>query len=821
MPYLQRLLRHFVAALTVPALVGWYVSGRFFPLSEAQERAMRLAGSLGAAALLVAVVLALRSFAAPLRRALARANALSPEERTDAALVAMQLPFRIAAVVLAVSASLTGAIAAVELRAGLPVDVTVAGAAAALAFGLMAAMLGYSVAVIDLAPALESLGPTALVERGTVRGKVLVVCYGLLAIATLLVGSTAYARFRADADAAYVASMGRQMDDAALVARNDGPGRAAAVLYRSTGAPVVVRSAAGVLARAGSPRVLEVSADGLTSEPVPGGWILRRGLGAGATAVAFFSEAPLLQRRHAFWGEALVLGVVIFAAASLLVWVAARTLTLPIRTLGRAADQIASGDLTVSPAAVTRDEMGQLAADFRRMAQGLGGLVVDVQSATRNVHDGAREMGLIGERVRGGALEEHERLVAVSGAVAAMQDSVALVARGIDSLADYVSTTSSVVGEMSAALEEVRRQAADLARSADAAGSDVDSLAVSGRGAHAQLAALNDLATNAGASLGSVSSSLAALRGAADESQTMADQVADLAEDSGAIVNVAVAGIEALRQAVDDAKRRVGALGRRSDDVDQILDFVGEVAGRTNLLSLNASIIATQAGEHGKAFAVVADQIRELAAQIASSTKSIGDIIGAVRDDVAGTARLIERGDELAAQGVTVARRSLESLDEIRRAAARGRETATAIQAAVQTHARSSEAIADLVSSVAHNSRSVAETIQMVGRSVESVRSVTRGVNGVAERVARALEEQSGMGHRQLDGLERIDGRLTEIRRAVDAHEAATRRVRELLIHLTRTAEQHEAAVSELAGLADRLGGRSRALADRVGRFKV
>ena len=821
MPYLQRLLRHFVAALTVPALVGWYVSGRFFPLSEAQERAMRLAGSLGAAALLVAVVLALRSFAAPLRRALPRADALSPEERTDAALVAMQLPFRIAAVVLAVSASLTGAIAAVELRAGLPVDVTVAGAAAALAFGLMAAMLGYSVAVIDLAPALESLGPTALVERGTVRGKVLVVCYGLLAIATLLVGSTAYARFRADADAAYVASMGRQMDDAALVARNDGPGRAAAVLYRSTGAPVVVRSAAGVLARAGSPRVLEVSADGLTSEPVPGGWILRRGLGAGATAVAFFSEAPLLQRRHAFWGEALVLGVVIFAAASLLVWVAARTLTLPIRTLGRAADQIASGDLTVSPAAVTRDEMGQLAADFRRMAQGLGGLVVDVQSATRNVHDGAREMGLIGERVRGGALEEHERLVAVSGAVAAMQDSVALVARGIDSLADYVSTTSSVVGEMSAALEEVRRQAADLARSADAAGSDVDSLAVSGRGAHAQLAALNDLATNAGASLGSVSSSLAALRGAADESQTMADQVADLAEDSGAIVNVAVAGIEALRQAVDDAKRRVGALGRRSDDVDQILDFVGEVAGRTNLLSLNASIIATQAGEHGKAFAVVADQIRELAVQIASSTKSIGDIIGAVRDDVAGTARLIERGDELAAQGVTVARRSLESLDEIRRAAARGRGTAAAIQAAVQTHARSSEAIADLVSSVAHNSRSVAETIQMVGRSVESVRSVTRGVNGVAERVARALEEQSGMGHRQLDGLERIDGRLTEIRRAVDAHEAATRRVRELLIHLTRTAEQHEAAVSELAGLADRLGGRSRALADRVGRFKV
>jgi methyl-accepting chemotaxis protein len=820
MPFLQRLLLRFLSALTVPALVAWYVSGRFFPLSIAQDRTMRLAVPVACLVLLVAVVGGLWLLAAPLRVALARPQALSSGERASAALAAMGFPSRIAALVLAVSGALTVAIAFAEARAGLPVDVTIAGAAAALAFALMAAMLGYSVAAIDLAPVLEWLGPTELRARGTVRGKVLVVCYGLLAIATLLVGAMAYARYRADIDDAHLAAMGRAMDDAADVARQEGGGRAVTLLNRRTGATAVVRGAAGVVARAGSQRVLEMAAQGPTSEPVAGGWILRRDAGP-ATVVAFFSEAPLLARRRAFWGEAVVLGVVIFVAASLLVWFAAKTLTLPIRTLGRAADQIASGDLTVWPASVTRDEMGQLAADFRRMAQGLGGLVNDVQSATRNVQDGAREMGEIGERVRGGALEEHDRVVAASAAVAAMQESVALVGRGIDSLADYVSTTSSVVGEMSAALEEVRRQAADLMRSVDAAGTDVDSLALSGRGAQAQLAALSDLATNAGASLGSVSSSLTALRGAADQSQAVAEQVATHADGSGEIVTTAVAGIEALRAAVDDAKKRVAVLGRRSDDVEQILDFVGEVAGRTNLLSLNASIIATQAGEHGKAFAVVADQIRELAVQISSSTKSIGEIIGAVRDDVAGTARLIQRGDDLAANGVALARRSLESLDEIRHATARGRETAAAIQAAVQAHARSSGVVSDLVSSVAQNSRSVTETIQMIGRSVESVRGVTRGVGALAERVARALDEQSGMGRRQLDGLERINGRLTEIGRAVEAHENATRRVRELLSHLTRTAAQHEGAVSELAGVAERLGGRSRALADRVGRFKI
>ncbi len=129
-----------------------------------------------------------------------------------------------------------------------------------------------------------------------------------------------------------------------------------------------------------------------------------------------------------------------------------------------------------------------------------------------------------------------------------------------------------------------------------------------------------------------------------------------------------------------DAHQRIAVLGRRSDDIDQVVDFISEVAGRTNLLSLNASIIASQAGEHGKAFAVVADQIRELASQIARSTKSIGDIIQAVREDVEGTAALIDRGDALAAEGVQLARNSLEALADIRRSTARGRETAAGIR---------------------------------------------------------------------------------------------------------------------------------------------
>src|SRR5690242_19443836 len=111
------------------------------------------------------------------------------------------------------------------------------------------------------------------------------------------------------------------------------------------------------------------------------------------------------------------MGLVVYLATALLAWVAARAITAPFRTLGQAADRIASGDLTASPASLSRDEIGRLAADFRRMAQGLKTLVTDVQGASTGVSAGAREAAAIGERVRAGAVDEHAGVVSVQAAV--------------------------------------------------------------------------------------------------------------------------------------------------------------------------------------------------------------------------------------------------------------------------------------------------------------------------------------------------------------------------------------------------------------------
>lgn len=823
MRLLGPLLRSTLVALVLSQLVAWWMAATVFPLGPEQLDHLRLVFLVGLALEWVLVALVVAWLSAPLRSAVEQPHALGEAEAQAAAAAAHRLPAGAALAMLVGGALVSAARAVLMQRQGLPPDIGLAGAGVGVAAAILGAMVLYALSGEASARALELLGPRAEVAvRGTVRGKILVVAFGLNTIGLLLFAATGYVRFRADIDREYVASAVRAQSSALLAAGPRADPELAEHVWLVTSSPsALLGPGGGVVARFGAGDIPFTRAEAPGTLRLADGWLAAARAPGGSMVVSWLPEAPLQDRRRAYWSSLVSTGLIVYLASAVLAWLAARAITTPFRSLGRAAGRIASGDLTVNPPSVSQDEMGQLAADFRRMVKGLKALVVDVRSASQGVSLGAREAGAIGERVRRGALEQHQGVVAVQAAVEAMDGSVALVSRGVGSLSDYVQVTTGTVGEMAAALDEVRTKGAELDRAMVSALTDVENLSSAGREAEATLGELEGLASHAGGTLAAVRASVSALERAAVESEANASLVAEMAERSGGVVEETVHGIETLRAAVSDAHRRITALGRRSDDIDQVVDFISEVAGRTNLLSLNASIIAAQAGEHGKAFAVVADQIRDLAAQIARSTKSIGDIIHAVREDVEATAALIDRGDALAVEGVQLARNSLEALGQIQRTTAQGRETAGAIRVAVDAHASSSHEVSQLVESVASGSRAVTAAVQLVGRSVAGVGSVSRSVNALAEQVSRALEEQAGLGRRQMESLTRLERMIADISHAVENHNGATRRVRDTLGVLTHATGDHEQAVDGLSGVAERLGGRATALAERLDRFKV
>jgi methyl-accepting chemotaxis protein len=832
MALLLRLLRELGLAFTGSALLGLFVTRGVGALGGERVTALRTAFTwpflLEYLVMAGFAVLYTRTF----RRALAGAATLTREEAVKAAVSAHRLPIRIGLTTLAVSTAGTLAVTGSTLASGEAPDLALAAIAVGVAIALLVGMLGYSTASSKVAREIEGLGSGAETGlRGSVRGKILVSSLGLFFIALLLIGSTSYVRYRVELDRAFVDAALTAQRGAVLSAEADAnapPSAPASIVYNVTRLPTTLLGSRGeVLARTGTEgkrdRVVSFAKayGGGPVQRVDGGWLIVTRTGRGYTLVSLLDEAPLRRRRDEFLAGMAGIALAVFVAAALLAWYAARAITHPFRTLSRAADRIASGDLTASPPSLTRDEMGLLASEFRRMAGGLRTLLHDVRAANQEVSLGAKETAAIAERVREGALVQHATVLAVDGAVEAMEGSMGRVTRGIDALQSFVEVTTTLVGETASAFEEVRRKGLDLERAVETTLADVARLAGAGREADQQLHELELLATDAGSSLGTVRSSATTMEQTASDGESNAEAVAQMAERAGGVVLETVHGIETLRAAVGDAHRRISSLGRRSDDIDQVVDFIAEVAGRTNLLSLNASIIASQAGEHGKAFSVVADQIRELAAQISRSTKSIGDIIHSLREEVEATAALIDRGDALAGEGVQLARNSYEALAQIQRSTAAGRDAAAGMRRAAESHGNATREVARLVQSIADGSKAVTAAVQLVGRSVGGVESVARNVGAMADELTRALDGQVGGAGRQLENVGRLEEMIGEITHAAKDHSDANRRVRDSLRALSSRAAEHEGAVAGLFAVAEQLGREASALQQKVGRFNL
>ena len=337
--------------------------------------------------------------------------------------------------------------------------------------------------------------------------------------------------------------------------------------------------------------------------------------------------------------------------------------------------------------------------------------------------------------------EQHGSLIrSLRDTIASNNEATTEISSGAGVIQESVAATRSSLGEISVSIDEVSRN----------------------------LKSLNDFVESSIAAMTEIHYTVNAVQENGVRSHTMSEAVKGHAEEGVATVTQVIDGMHGIVRSVEQAEQVIGRLSRKSEEVGTITTVITGLTQKTSLLALNASIIAAQAGEHGRSFAVVADEVRALAQEAALSTSQINQIIEEIQaftqetvNHIGQTRQLVDdgmnRGDEMAKSLQQILASSVQAMEmahDIRRATQE-------ISRSVEAVSRSTEELGEMSSQVSQASREEAQGARSIVQSVEDVQTMsldmvaaTRKQVENSSRIVSSVDQVSAMATKIFDEME-------------------------------------------------------------------
>lgn len=541
----------------------------------------------------------------------------------------------------------------------------------------------------------------------------------------------------------------------------------------------------------------------------------------GALRIAL-SAASVNHQTKSLFMVSLTVGIASFIIAAALFYVfISRTVSGPISAMSHSAGLIASGDLTQEVKAVGQNEIAELGAAIntlssslrdaigrlRDMGASLGEAIGLIISVTRKMSDGARVQQ---EAIEQTAMTADEMVASIRG-----------VAENAEAVSAAAADASSAVAEMAASIEEVAQSAGSLSDAAEGTASSISQMLAAVRQISTSLDSLSSAAEQTSATITQISTSVKEVGQRAVESVRIAEKASAEATERGVVAAAeAIRGMENIRQAVQETAEVINRLGRRSQQIGQILKVIDEITDQTGLLALNAAILAAQAGEHGKGFSVIADEIKDLAERTASSTQEIAGLITVVRKETEESVRAMEKGVKAVESGADLVRVTSDVLEQIAESSKKAADYARAIERTTSEQARGISQTTEAVVSITDQIEQIARAIEEQKKGGERILMAAEQMRDITRRVKYATQEQTTGSKQIAKSMESVTDQTAQVARSTSEQQKGIAQISEAIGRIQKITQESVDLSIDLDMAMQSLREHSDALKKELGRFR-
>jgi methyl-accepting chemotaxis protein len=377
----------------------------------------------------------------------------------------------------------------------------------------------------------------------------------------------------------------------------------------------------------------------------------------------------------------------------------------PVRSLMTVAEAVGRGDLTKKAVVTTGNELGQLGETLNNTIDRLQGLIQTESDRDKMQHQVMDLLTVVSSAAEGDLTVKAEVTADALGSVA---DAFNLMITGLTSL----------VTQAHDAAMEIQRATTEILHSSERMR----------KGAEQQ----SDQIRNASGAVNAMSQTTQRMAENADAATKTSLKATQAAIKGGDAVSQTIKGMQRIRAAVQTTGKKIKGLGERSLEIGAIIEVINEIATQTNLLALNAAIEAARAGEQGKGFAVVADEVRKLAERAARATKDITGLIKGIQVETSEAVTVMEEGTREVEEGTKLADQAGSALREIQEIVKQTSVLMTDITKAADDQVETTQ-------TVVHTMDSISKLTQDASRGVQDTVSTIGNLADLSSRLSDAI----------------------------------------------------------------------------------